>query len=101
MDTSPARSGRQRWYSRAAVLGDLGGIHGLPDAAQVADAGKALTAESTEERKRSSPERTRRDANAGMAYESIKLEKKNQIGYVTIDRPKVLNALNMQTMQEL
>src|SRR5437660_5406988 len=33
--------------------------------------------------------------------ENIKLEKKNQIAYVTIDRPKVLNALNMATMQEL
>src|SRR5712672_4812051 len=33
--------------------------------------------------------------------ENVKLEKKNQIAYVTIDRPKVLNALNMATMQEL
>jgi enoyl-CoA hydratase len=33
--------------------------------------------------------------------ENIKLEKKNQIAYVTIDRPKVLNALNMATMEEL
>ena len=33
--------------------------------------------------------------------ENVKLEKKNKIGYVTIDRPKVLNALNMATMQEL
>jgi len=32
---------------------------------------------------------------------NVKLEKKNQIAYVTIDRPKVLNALNMATMQEL
>ncbi len=31
----------------------------------------------------------------------VKLEKKNAIAYVTIDRPKVLNALNMATMQEL
>jgi enoyl-CoA hydratase len=36
-----------------------------------------------------------------MAYENVKVEKKNQIAYVTIDRPKVLNALNMQTMSEL
>src|ERR1700746_2518420 len=36
-----------------------------------------------------------------MAFENIKLEKKDQIAYVTIDRPKVLNALNMATMQEL
>jgi enoyl-CoA hydratase len=33
--------------------------------------------------------------------ENLKLEKKNKIAYVTIDRPKVLNALNMVTMQEL
>src|SRR6185437_6483374 len=36
-----------------------------------------------------------------MAFENLKLEKKNAIAYVTIDRPKVLNALNMATMQEL
>src|SRR5436305_6951805 len=33
--------------------------------------------------------------------ENVKIEKKNKIAYVTIDRPKVLNALNMATMQEL
>ncbi|MBZ5533265.1 MAG: enoyl-CoA hydratase/isomerase family protein [Acidobacteriia bacterium] len=33
--------------------------------------------------------------------ENVKLEKKNNIAYVTIDRPKVLNALNMATMGEL
>src|SRR5215510_6554320 len=33
--------------------------------------------------------------------ENVKLEKKNQIACVTIDRPKVLNALNMATMNEL
>src|SRR5262249_60911644 len=33
--------------------------------------------------------------------ENIKLEKKGSIAYVTIDRPKVLNALNMATMEEL
>jgi enoyl-CoA hydratase/carnithine racemase len=33
--------------------------------------------------------------------ENVKLEKKNKIAYVTIDRPKVLNALNMATMQKL
>jgi enoyl-CoA hydratase len=33
--------------------------------------------------------------------ENVKFEKKNQIAYVTIDRPKVLNALNMATMGEL
>jgi len=36
-----------------------------------------------------------------MNLENLKLEKKNSIAYVTIDRPKVLNALNMATMQEL
>src|SRR5579884_2280453 len=36
-----------------------------------------------------------------MTLSNVKLEKKNQIAYVTIDRPKVLNALNMATMQEL
>src|SRR2546423_14456590 len=36
-----------------------------------------------------------------MAYENIRLEKKDSIAIVTIDRPKVLNALNMATMIEL
>ena len=36
-----------------------------------------------------------------MTYENILLEKKNSIAYVTINRPKVLNALNMATMEEL
>ena len=34
-------------------------------------------------------------------FQNIRFERKNQIAYVTIDRPKVLNALNMATMQEL
>jgi enoyl-CoA hydratase/carnithine racemase len=36
-----------------------------------------------------------------MSFENILLEKKNAIAYVTINRPKVLNALNMATMEEL
>src|SRR5450759_920161 len=36
-----------------------------------------------------------------MTYEHLLLEKKNSIAYVTVNRPKVLNALNMATMEEL
>jgi len=36
-----------------------------------------------------------------MTYENILLEKKNSIAYVTVNRPKVLNALNTATMEEL
>ena len=36
-----------------------------------------------------------------MNFENILLEKKNSIAYVTVNRPKVLNALNMATMEEL
>ena len=36
-----------------------------------------------------------------MNFENILLEKKNSIAYVTVHRPKVLNALNMATMEEL
>ena len=32
-----------------------------------------------------------------MNFENILLEKKNSIAYVTVNRPKVLNALNMAT----
>jgi enoyl-CoA hydratase len=39
--------------------------------------------------------------SAEMSYENIKLETRNKIAYITIDRPKVLNALDMQTMDEL
>src|SRR4030095_7161254 len=36
-----------------------------------------------------------------MTFENILFEKKNSIAYVTVNRPKVLNALNMATMEEL
>ena len=36
-----------------------------------------------------------------MTFENILFEKKNDIGYVTVSRPKALNALNMATMDEL
>src|SRR6202051_823986 len=36
-----------------------------------------------------------------MTYKNILLEKKNAIAYVTINRPKVLNALSLATMEEL
>jgi enoyl-CoA hydratase/carnithine racemase len=36
-----------------------------------------------------------------MNYDNILLAKKNSIAYVTVNRPKVLNALNMATMEEL
>jgi enoyl-CoA hydratase/carnithine racemase len=36
-----------------------------------------------------------------MTYENILAEKKNAIAYVTINRPKVLNALSLATMEEL
>ncbi len=36
-----------------------------------------------------------------MNFENILLETKNAIAYVTVNRPKVLNALNMATMEEL
>ena len=36
-----------------------------------------------------------------MSYENIVVEKKGAIAYVTVNRPKVLNALNMATMEEL
>src|SRR5215469_4539788 len=36
-----------------------------------------------------------------MAFENLILEKKNSIAYVTVNRAKVLNALNMATMEEL
>jgi enoyl-CoA hydratase len=35
------------------------------------------------------------------AFENILFEKKGAIAYVTVNRPKVLNALNMATMEEL
>ena len=36
-----------------------------------------------------------------MNFENILLEKRNSIAYITVNRPKVLNALNMATMEEL
>src|SRR3954470_19367775 len=36
-----------------------------------------------------------------MNFENILFDKKNAIAYVTVNRPKVLNALNMATMDEL
>ncbi len=36
-----------------------------------------------------------------MAYENLIYEKKDSIGYITFNRPKVLNALNRKTMEEL
>jgi enoyl-CoA hydratase len=36
-----------------------------------------------------------------MNFENVLLEKKNAIAYVTVNRPKVLNALNTATMAEL
>ena len=34
-------------------------------------------------------------------FQNLHYETKNHIAYVTIDRPKVLNAVNMATMDEL
>lgn len=36
-----------------------------------------------------------------MAYENLLYEKRDLIGYITFNRPKVLNALNRKTMEEL
>jgi enoyl-CoA hydratase len=36
-----------------------------------------------------------------MAYENLVYEKRDRIGFVTFNRPKVLNALNRKTMEEL
>src|SRR5437667_12329462 len=36
-----------------------------------------------------------------MTFSNILCEKKNAIAYVTVNQPKVLNALNMVTMEEL
>jgi enoyl-CoA hydratase len=36
-----------------------------------------------------------------MAYENLLVEKKEGVGYITINRPKVLNALSVKTVREL
>ena len=36
-----------------------------------------------------------------MVYENLLYEKRDKIGFITFNRPKVLNALNRQTMEEL
>ncbi len=36
-----------------------------------------------------------------MPYENLLYEKRDRIGFITFNRPKVLNALNRQTMEEL
>jgi enoyl-CoA hydratase/carnithine racemase len=36
-----------------------------------------------------------------MDYENLLYEKREQIGFITFNRPKVLNALNRKTMEEL
>src|SRR5438874_8277898 len=42
-----------------------------------------------------------RKIEATMTFSNILFEKKNSIAYVSVNRPKVLNALNMATMEEL
>jgi enoyl-CoA hydratase len=37
----------------------------------------------------------------GMTYENLLYEKRDHIGFITFNRPKVLNALNRKTMEEL
>ena len=41
------------------------------------------------------------EVNSASTYENIRYEKKNQTAFITIARPKVLNALNAPTLQEL
>ena len=41
------------------------------------------------------------EAKARLAYENVQFEIKNKIAYITINRPKVLNALNLRTVLEL
>src|ERR1700730_13647667 len=42
-----------------------------------------------------------RDSLISMTYENILLEKKTSVAYVTVNRPQVLNALSLATMEEL
>jgi enoyl-CoA hydratase len=42
-----------------------------------------------------------RERGSKMAYENLKFEVKDSIGFCTVNRPKVLNALNAQTLFEL
>jgi enoyl-CoA hydratase len=47
------------------------------------------------------PAASRLDYGIHMDFQNLTFEKKNQIAYLTINRPKVLNALNMATMEEI